>query len=290
MRYIETMNHLGKIAVCLVVGLALNAGLRAATPVAVNIPAPSSNLSPDNPYTVIATRNIFGLNPPAPPAPPEDPTKDLPKITPTGIMGVFGNLQVLFKVAPVGKSAPGAKEEFYILSRGQRQDDIEVVNIDDKNGLVTFDNHGTTQELPLVAGTAAGGTASASSGGMNPAMPPVMPGARGNNGATSVAMFGAGALGRNGGAANGNPGANGGGPNGGMDFGTSASPIQIYQPEPSALTPEAATIITEANKAAAEQSGDPSAPLYPTTALTDIINREKNGQNNGQAGNGQEGQ
>ena len=271
------MKRLGKIAVCLAGGLLLNIGLpaatanRAPTPASAPAPAPAPvpviNPSPENPYAAISTRNIFGLNPPAPLEPVVNPEDNLPKITPTGIMGVFGNLQVLFKVAPVGKSAPGAKEEFYILSRGQRQDDIEVVNIDDKNGLVTFDNHGTTQELPLVAGTAAGGTASASSGGMNPAMPPVMPGARGNNGATSVAMFGAGALGRNGGAANGNPGANGGGPNGGMDFGTSASPIQIYQPEPTQLTPEAAQIGLAGNHLKAIQANDPSAPLFPPSAI-----------------------
>ena len=67
-------------------------------------------------------------------------------------MTVFGHSQVLFKVAPVaGKPGPGAKEDYYILSQGQAQDEIEVIKIDEKNGLVTFDNHGNTQELPLIA-------------------------------------------------------------------------------------------------------------------------------------------
>jgi len=270
MRYIETMNRLGKIAVCLAVGLALNAGLRAAAPASANIPVASSNLSPDNPYLAIATRNIFGLNPPPPPAAAVNPEDNLPKITPTGIMGVFGKLQVLFKVAPVGKSAPGAKEESYILSQGQMEDEITVVSIDEKNGLVTFDNHGITQQLPLNAGSAAGGSAPASSGGMNPAMPPVMPGARGNNGATSVALFGAAALGKNGGGPNGNPGLNGGGQNGangGLGFGNSASPQQIYQPEASVMTTDQAQAVLIVNKFDAYSKHDPSAPLFPPSAL-----------------------
>ena len=270
MRYIETMNRLGKIAVGLATGLALNAGLRAAAPVSANAPVPSGNLSQENPYLAIATRNIFGLNPPAPPAPPEDPTKDLPKITPTGIMGVFGKLQVLFKVAPVGKAAPGAKEESYILSQGQMQDEITVVNIDEKNGLVTFDNHGTTQQLPLNSGAAAGGTAPAFSGGMHPAAMPGAPGAHGNNGGTSVALFGADAVGRNGGGPNGNPGSNGGGQNGangGLGFGNSATPMQIYQPEPTQLTPEAAQIGLAGNHLQAIVNNDPSAPLFPPSAI-----------------------
>src|ERR1039457_2272658 len=98
------MKRLGKIAVCLAGGLALNAGLRAASPASANHPAlannpVTANASPDNPYAAISTRNIFGLLPPPPPPSPEDEAKkDLPKITPTGIMGIFGHYQVLFKV------------------------------------------------------------------------------------------------------------------------------------------------------------------------------------------------
>ena len=96
-------------------------------------------------------------------------------------MGVFGNGQVLFKVAPAAaKPGPPAKDEYYILSEGQRQDDIEVLKIDDKKSLVTFDNHGFTQELPLANTPASGGSggpaAAASPGGMNPGMAPRPPG------------------------------------------------------------------------------------------------------------------
>ncbi len=201
------MKCLGKIAVVFVGGLALNAGLCASNPTAValnasrpmspghNVPAgdptpaiaamdnpPPDTAASDNPYAAIAARNIFGLNPPAPPGPVENPEDNLPKITPTGIMGVFGNYQVLFKVSPA-KPSPADKDQFYILSQGQRQDDIEVIKIDNEKNLVTFDNNGTTQELPLAESSTSGGggSASAPSGGM-PGMPTRAPGARANPG------------------------------------------------------------------------------------------------------------
>ena len=116
------MKCLGKIAVVLAGGLTLNAGLSAPKPAAGPMravqapgtirrranptpalgrgqPAPDT-ASSDNPYAAIAVRNIFGLNPPALPTNARRCSQaNLPKITPTGIMGVFGNFQVLFKVA-----------------------------------------------------------------------------------------------------------------------------------------------------------------------------------------------
>lgn len=128
------MKLTGKILICLAGGLAFATGLRA-----------DDVLLPGNPYAPVVVRNIFGLNPP-PPIDPNATTAEPPvKITPNGIMSIFGQLQVLFKVAgkPAGKDA-------YILTEGQRQDDIEVTKIDEKNGIVTFNNHGIVQALPLV--------------------------------------------------------------------------------------------------------------------------------------------
>ena len=132
------MNRTGKIALWLAGGLALNAGARADTIV-----------SADNPYTPVVARNIFGLNPvQATDAAPVDPP---PKITLTGIMSISGKAQVLFKAAGTGKPGQPAKDQFYILSLGQRQDDIEVTRINEKAELVTFNNHGTVQEIPLAS-------------------------------------------------------------------------------------------------------------------------------------------
>ncbi len=65
-------------------------------------------------------------------------------------MTLFGQLQVLFKVPRNTQAGVPAIDQSYILSVGQRQDDIEVVSIDDKAGIITFNNHGETQQLPLV--------------------------------------------------------------------------------------------------------------------------------------------
>jgi hypothetical protein len=137
------MKRFGKIALCFAGGLALSAGLRADD----NAPT-AVNPLPDNPYATIVARNIFGLNPPAPLAPPPDPSLNYPKIKPRGIMGIYGHFRVLFQVSGTPKPGQTAKDQFYNLSEGQRQDDIEVVKIDDKNSLVTFKNHGAVQELP----------------------------------------------------------------------------------------------------------------------------------------------
>ena len=297
------MKRLGKIAVCLAGGLALSAGLRAANPLAkanpftvarpipavrpvlpgnpapAASPAPAADLSSDNPYATIASRNIFGL---IPPAPPPDPTNDilksLPKITAEGIMGVFGDWQVLFKVAPV-QPGPGAKDQFYTLSPGQRQDDIEVVNIDQEKGIVTFDNHGFTQELPLADAPSAGGNSSYSPGG-NPGMGLGQPGRRGPRGPGGFTQFGGGTAGNNDGTPNGNPGSNGGDPNsanGGMNSGNSLQ-SHIYQPEASTLTKDETTILIEAERAKQMTTPNPEyAPtLLPPTELTKFNTGEEN--------------
>ena len=110
----------------------------------------------DNPYSPIVQRNVFGLVP-IPTNPPVDPSaaNPPPKITPNGIMTLFGKLQVLFKVAVPAKPGQPAKDESYTLGEGERQDDITVQKIDEASATITFDNHGTIQPLPLVASTAA---------------------------------------------------------------------------------------------------------------------------------------
>ena len=141
---------------------------------------------PGNPYAPIVVRNVFALVP----VPVVDPNAQPPdpplKITPNGIMSIFGNLQVLFKVT--GK--PDGKVGSYILMEGQRQDDIEVTKIDEKNSIVTFNNNGIVQTLPLANATASGGMTTAAGG--NPAAPASNPNNGGNNGGAPVfGRFGA---------------------------------------------------------------------------------------------------
>src|SRR5665213_547750 len=77
-----------------------------------------------------------------PPVPP-------PVITPNGIMSVFGKYQVLFKVAVPPQHGEPATEASHMMSEGEREDDIEVVKIDYDAAMITFNNHGVVQELPL---------------------------------------------------------------------------------------------------------------------------------------------
>ena len=152
----------------------------------------SQAASSENPYTPIVTRNVFGLVPiPVGPPPTTAPATPPPKITPNGIMTIFGKLQALFKVAGTAKPGQPAKEESYIMGVGERQDDIEVQKIDEKAAIITFNNHGTIQKLPLIAGTATGGEPAPAPGGL-PGLP--MPRSSNvpppSNGASSVGFGG----------------------------------------------------------------------------------------------------
>ena len=98
------------------------------------------------PYAPIIERNAFGLLPIVTP-PPEPPAKPLPKVLPDGITTVLGRPEVLFKVEdPENKQT---KPESYILCEGEMQDDVKVVRIDVIDRVVTFENHGVTQVIPV---------------------------------------------------------------------------------------------------------------------------------------------
>ena len=255
------------LLLCLAGGLLLNAAAHA-----------DDAASPGNPYAPMVARNIFGLNPPVivDPNAAADATPP-PKITPNGIMSIFGQLQVLFKVANPAKDGKPAADADYILSEGQSQDDIEVVKIDEKAGLVTFNNHGETQNLPLVAGTAsstapgAGGGPGVAAPGFRPPPGLLHPGgnAFNNGGGASAGNFGGGngGNGNNGINGGGNGGNNSGGLGNGLNFGNGSTPSSTFVQHPS-VDPAEQTILIEANRALAQQQGDPSAKLYPITEMT----------------------
>lgn len=212
-----------------------------------------------NPYQEIVTRNVFGLVPipTAPPPKAEPDTSHLPKITPNGIMTIFGKLQVLFKVAPE-QGKPGAKEESYVMSVGDRQDGIVVQNIDEKSATITFNNHGTVQELALVDGKASTGAAPASAPaqhGVAGRIPLPRPGMPQSHGGAQAAIQNGGRV-----ASSGNGPGIGGGP--GM-----ASTATLKNQTPN-ITPEEQVIMIEAQRMKAIEDNDPTAPLFPVTELT----------------------
>ena len=236
----------------------------------------------ENPYTSIPERNVFALspiptNPPVPDLPPVDPP---PKITPNGYMTLFGKLQVLFKVTP--KALPGqpAKDDSYVMAEGERRNDIEVVKINNTTGVITFNNHGTIQQLALVDAPkqTSAPAPNSSLSGMNtsggipmPTMPSsVSPG-------LPSGLIGRTAMGRIPPSVGGSSAA-GSGMTGGVTPET-ASPSQPKEQ----LTPEAQVLLMEAERAKFLQSGDQRrAALLPPTPLTqqniDSINQTGNQQ------------
>lgn len=105
----------------------------------------------DNPYQSIVDRNVFALKPPPPPPDPEATKAPPVKITLTGITTILGNKRALMKApAPPGKPGEPAKPELsFILAPGQRDGDVEVLDIDEVAGNVKLRNGGVEVTLNI---------------------------------------------------------------------------------------------------------------------------------------------
>ena len=228
-----------------------------------------------NPYTPIVTRNVFGLVP-IPTNAPVDTTPEAPppKITPNGIMTLFGKLQVLFKVAGVTHAGQPPKDESYVLSEGDRQDDIEVQMIDEKAAMITFNNHGVVQKLALVAGTASAGSAApAASNFPRPGLPApgMAPGAGGNTPIGFGGRFG---------RTRTLPGASSPAPSSPSLGGASENGGDAANNNQSAttgMTPEQQVILIEAQRQQYIQENNPIANMLPNTPLTQQVKSETGG-------------
>jgi hypothetical protein len=136
--YIGFMKHGGKMLVCLASGLVLCSAANART-------AAESG----NPYQGIVERNVFGLKAPPPPPDPEANKPPLPKITLTGIVTLGGGKRALLKTPPTPPKPgePAKTDQGFILSVGERQGDIEVLEIDEKKGSVKVNYGGNVTDL-----------------------------------------------------------------------------------------------------------------------------------------------
>jgi hypothetical protein len=98
-------------------------------------------------YGNIPERNLFGLKPPEPMKEISTPPQ-VPKIILTGITTILGNKRALMKTQPQpGKPGEQAKELSLILTEGQREGEIEVLQIDETAGSVKVNNSGTVMTL-----------------------------------------------------------------------------------------------------------------------------------------------
>jgi len=247
----------------------------------------------DGPFASIVARNMFSLVPIPPEAPSVvDPVDPPPKITPTGIMTIFGRDQALFKASNMARPGQPSKEEAYVLSEGERQDDIEVVKIDHLDGVITFNNHGTIQELPLVPVKDSGGRSSSASGGRSALPFATIPrpgnyarsGMVGGNvpGTFNPANSFANGVGNRSGIGNPTGLANTPNPNnvaagkGSIDLasfgGTQAGATHANQPESDQnLTPEQSVILIEAQRMKWLQENNPAHMILPPTPLTQQV-------------------
>jgi hypothetical protein len=98
--------------------------------------------SDSSPYQAIVERNVFALKPPPRPEDNQPPPPPPSKITLTGITTLLGNKRALLSVA-----VPGKQPDNLMLTEGQRDNEIEVLQIDEKAGSVKVLNHGVEQTL-----------------------------------------------------------------------------------------------------------------------------------------------
>jgi hypothetical protein len=101
-----------------------------------------------SPYQGIVDRNVFGLKPPPPPPPgPEEMKPPPPNIKLQGITTILGKKLVLMKVMMPPKPGVKPEEQSFNLVEGQREGDIEVLQIDEVNKTVKVNNFGTITNL-----------------------------------------------------------------------------------------------------------------------------------------------
>jgi hypothetical protein len=217
----------------------------------------------DNPYDSIVARNVFSLVPIPTNNAADQKQPDPPaKITPNGIMKLFGQLQVLFKVATPPKPGQPPGDQSYVMSEGDRQDGIAVNKIDEQAGIITFDNHGVIQQLPLQA-TPSVSTPAAGLGPGSGAAPPMRRFLGGRFGRDRDPSSGGGTSGAMSSAGN---------PTSASDLppsgGYSGARIHASTGNPDGLTPEAQVILMEANRQQMLQQGDPHSQLIPPTDIT----------------------
>ncbi len=135
---------------------------------------PVSAATSENPYAGIVERNVFALKPPPPPPDPESLKPLASKITLTGILTIFGKKQALMKTPPgpavppkPGQPPEPPKEHSYMLTEGQREDEITVLQIDELAKTVKVDNSGHIETLTF-ATNAPSAAAAAYSGAPSP--------------------------------------------------------------------------------------------------------------------------
>src|SRR4051812_8124929 len=119
------MTRTEQTLICMLGILALNTSAKAITPAASG-----------HPYQGIVERNIFGLQPA--PAQPSfvAPKPPLPRLILTGIAGGFISDRAVVKMIFPPKSGEPAREQCCVLSLGEREADLEMLEIKRESRMV----------------------------------------------------------------------------------------------------------------------------------------------------------
>jgi hypothetical protein len=213
--------------------------------------------TPGRPYEAIVDRNIFGLRPPTPPpAPPEN--KPPPgNITLTGITTILGNKRALLHVSTPARPGEAAKEENFMLTEGQRDGNIEVLEIDERAGSVKVNNAGQVTTLSFEKNGAklmASAAPTTAAGGTVPMPIPGPGGSLGNPGTRAIPT-------RNVRGGQQNPSATEVSANAG--FGQSGAPTP-----PITVDPDVQNILIEAQRMHFQEKGDDTHKIFPVTEFT----------------------
>jgi hypothetical protein len=111
---------------------------------------PAAALTSDNPYAAIITRNAFALNPPAPvtnaPAGPVIPPSDIEF---RGLSTLLGRPQALINVKSKPKPPETPKDRSLVMDIGQREGEVELLEINMGEGSVKLRNQGNIVTMNL---------------------------------------------------------------------------------------------------------------------------------------------
>lgn len=143
----------------------------------------ATETSGGSPYQAIVDRNVFGLKPLPTLVDPKEANKPPPaKITLTGMYTMGGVKRALMKVQTPAKPPEPAKEIPLTLSEGQRDGEVEVLEIDTIARTVKVNNSGTITSLDftnngakIAAGPAPGGPPPLPGGPGGPGLAPPNP-------------------------------------------------------------------------------------------------------------------
>jgi hypothetical protein len=130
------MRFIARIALSLLGSVALCATASAITPGAVTTR-----------YEEIPQRNVFDLKQAPPPPQPAVTQTPPPQLILTGITTMLGNKLALLKALLPAKPGEPAREQSLVLTEGQQEGNIKVLEVNEQAGSVRVNDYGTVMTL-----------------------------------------------------------------------------------------------------------------------------------------------